>query len=160
MSDPAVFVGDVDREGVIHLDAPQRQRAYCKATLAGQSVDVIITPHGALKTRLQESGFHAMITPWAKSEGLNIDDLKRDLLREVFGEREAVNRITGVVSMALRQPHTSTLSRTQYSELIERTLDIAAGCGVLLEAPQEYRERKQLEAERAAKAAKKKRRAA
>lgn len=151
MGDPAVFVGDCDTEGVIHLEAPLRQRAYCKAKLAGQRVDVIITPAGELKTRLQESGFHAMITPWAQTEGLAIEDLKRDLLREIFGLREHVDRISGEVALLLREPHTSKLNRAKYSQLIERTLDIAAACGHVLEAPHEYRERKRREAERAEK---------
>lgn len=141
--DPAVFVGAVDADGRIHLDFPGQQRAYCRAKLAGQCVDVIVAPAGLLKTRLQEAGYHAMITPWAKSEGHRIDDLKRDLLRHIFGEQEHVNPITGEVTMVLREPHTSTLSRAKYSELIERTLEIAAECGVFLEAPNEYRRRKE-----------------
>ena len=147
--DPAVFLGTVDAEGRIALDFPQQQRAYCKRKLAGQCVDVIIAPQGELKTRLQECGFHAMIAPWAREEGHRIDDLKRDLLREIFGEREHVNPITGEVVLVLREPHTSKLSRTKYNELIERTLDIAAGCGHVLEAPHEYRERKAREAKKA-----------
>jgi hypothetical protein len=48
--------------------------------------------------------------------------------------------------MVLAEPHTSKLSRAQYAELIERTLEIAAECGVVLEAPQDYRERHEREA--------------
>jgi len=135
--DPAVFSGTVDNDGKIHLDFVAQQRAYCRAKLAGQCVDVIVAPQGAMKTRLQEAGFHAMLAPWAK-EGHRIDDLKRDILREVFGEREHTNPITGEITMVLREPHTSPLSRTKYSELIERTLEIAAECGVILVAPNEY----------------------
>jgi hypothetical protein len=58
---------------------------------------------------------------------------------------EHTNPITGEVTMVLREPHTSKLPRTKYSELIERTLDIAAGCGHVLEAPSEYRQRKERE---------------
>lgn len=150
--DPAVFLGTVDQDGAIHLDFPRQARAYCKRKLAGQCVDVIIAPQGVLKTRLQEAGFHAMIAPWARDAGINVDDLKRDLLRVIFGEREHVNPITGEVVLVLREPHTSTLTRTQYTELIERTLDIGAECGHVLEAPHEYRERKRREAARTAKA--------
>lgn len=138
-ADPAIFKGHVDNDGRVHLDRPTQQTAYCKSRLAGQCVDVIIAPEGTMKSRLQEAGFHAMITPWAKSEGHRIDDLKRDLLREIFGEIDHVNPITGEVRKELVEPHTSTLSRAKYSELIERTLEIAAECSVLLEAPQEYR---------------------
>lgn len=150
--DPAVFLGRCDDTGTIHLDFPAQQRAYCRARFSGECVDVIIAPHGAVKTRSQESGFHAMIAPWAKSEGHRVDDLKRDLLRAVFGEQEHVNPISGEVVMVLREPHTSALNRAQYSELIERTLEVAAECGVMLEAPHEYRERKVREARKAARA--------
>lgn len=143
--DPAVFAGHCDEEGRIHLDFPSQQRAFCRRKLANQSVDVIIAPHGLMKTRLQECGFHAMITPWAREEGHHIDDLKDDLLRAVFGEREHTNPLTGEIRMVLREPHTSKLSRGKYSELIERTLEIAAQCGVILEAPNEYKERKERE---------------
>ena len=150
-ADPSVFLGRVDLDGIIHLDAPQRQRSYCKAKMAGQCVDVIITPQGDLKSRLQESGFHAMVSPWAHESGQNITGLKRDLLGEIFGWREHVNVITGEVRMELREPHTSKLSRAKYSELIERSADIAAECGYVLELPHEYRERKEREAKKAAK---------
>lgn len=149
-ADPAVFTGQCDDEGKIRLEFPQQQRAYCKRKFAGKCVDVLIAEQGLMKSRLQESGFHAMITPWAKAEGHRIDDLKRDLLREVFGEIEHTNPINGEVSMVLREPHTSKLSRAKYSELIERTLEIAGECGVILEAPNEYRERKAKEARKIA----------
>ena len=147
--DKAIFTGTVDSEGRIHLDFPSQQRAFCKKKHAGEAVDVIIAPAGLAKSRLQESGFHAMISPWAREEGHRIDDLKDDLLRVVFGQMERINPITGEISMVLREPHTSKLSRAQYSELIERTLDIAAECGVILVAPNEYRERKEAEARKA-----------
>jgi hypothetical protein len=147
-ADPAVFAGRVDSEGKIHLEFPQQQRAYCKRKLADQCVDVMIAPLGLLKSRLQECGFHAMIAPWAKAEGQRPDDLKRDLLREIFGTVEYVSPITGDVALVLREPHTSKLSRAKYSELIERTLEIGADCGQILEAPNEYRERKEREAKK------------
>lgn len=144
-ADPAVFLGRVDAAGVIHADHSAQMRAYCKAKLADKCIDIILCEQGEMKTRLQEMGFHAMITPWAKAEGHAIEDLKRDLLLEIFGTREHVNALTGVVTLVLREPHTSKLSRAKYSELIERTLEIAAGCGHILEAPHEYRMRKERE---------------
>ena len=151
--DPAIFVATIDADGGIAFDSPTQQRAYCKRRLAGQPVDVLIAPQGHAKTRLQEAGFHAMIAPWAREEGHRIDDLKRDLLRAVFGEQEHTNPITGEVMMALREPHTSTLNRSQYCELIERTLNIGAECGVVLVAPNEYRHLKELAAKREARKA-------
>lgn len=140
--DPAVFPAVVDAAGHVVYDFPAQQLAYCKKQFADRCVDVTIAPQGHLKTRLQEAGFHAMITPWAKGEGHRIDDLKRDILRAVFGEQEHTNPITGEVSMVLREPRTSKLNRAQYSELIERTLELGAECGVILIAPNEYRARK------------------
>lgn len=151
--DAAVFVGKVDSEGRVALDFPAQQRAYCKAKLAGQCVDVIIAPQGHAKTRAQEAGFHAMITPWAREEGHRIDDLKRDLLRSVFGEMEHTNPLTGEVSMVLREPHTSKLNRAQYCELIERSMELAAECGVVLIAPNEYRELQEKARKKAARLA-------
>lgn len=152
-ADPALFAGYVDDEGKVHLDFPAQQRAYCRRKLARECVDVIIAPQGEMKTRLQEMGFHAMLAPWVQDGGYRIEDLKRDLLREIFGEQEHVNPITGEVTMVLRELHTSTLNRAKYSELIERTLEIAAECGVILEAPNEYKRRKEQEARKAAKRA-------
>lgn len=147
--DQAVFVGNVDAEGRIVLDFPGQMRAYCKRKLAGQSVDVIVAPQGHAKTRSQERGLHAMITPWAHGEGHRIEDLKRDLLRAVFGEQEHTNPITGEITMVLVEPRTSQLNRAQYCELIERSLDIAAECGVVLVAPNEYKEAKEAERKKA-----------
>lgn len=114
--------------------------------------DVVLTIEKARprKSRRQEQGFHAMIMPWAREEGHAIEDLKRDLLREVFGLREHVNRLTGEVELVLREPHTSTLSRQQYSELIDRTLEIASGCGFVLIPPEEWKAKRQPQAEAAA----------
>lgn len=151
-ADPAVFTGKVDDEGRIHLDFPAQQRAFCKKKLAGECVDVIVSQAGAMKSRLQEQGFHAMLQPWLKG-GMRPDDLKRDLLVQIFGHREHVNPITGEVELVPRELHTSTLNRAKYSELIEQTLQIAAECGVILEAPSEYRRRKEQEAKKKGRAA-------
>jgi hypothetical protein len=43
----------------------------------------------------------------------------------------------------LAQPHTARLTVSQFSELIERTLELAAEDGVWLEAPDEYTKRQQ-----------------
>lgn len=152
-ADPAVFLGTVDATGTIHLDFPAQQRAYCKARMAGQCVDVIVTLQGAMKTRLQEKGFHAMVKPWADGAPMRYDDLKQFLLAEIFGTMEVANPISGEIVLVLREPHTSRLNRAKYSELIERTLEIAADKGYILEAPHEYTARKDREAKQRRKAA-------
>lgn len=122
------------------LDEPG-YRSFVETLGEGEevAVDFADVAHVVPKTRKQEKGFHAMIAPWAKQEGHRVDDLKRDLLLEVFGEQEHLNPITGEVTMVLREPHTSTLTKAQYSELIERTLQIGAECGHTLIAPDEWR---------------------
>jgi len=150
--DQAVFVGTVEADGRVKLEFPSQMRAYCKARYAGQCVDVIIAPQGHAKTRAQEAGFHAMITPWARDDGHRIDDLKRDILRAVFGEQEHTNPLTGEITLVLREPSTSKLNRAKYCELIERTLELGAECGVVLIAPNEYKQMKERENRRQRKA--------
>lgn len=138
------FLGFVSETGTLTLDHLPAFRAYVRR-FAGKEVEIDIYERGASKTRRQERGFHAMVRPWALTEGWRIDDLKQVLLKEIFGTKEMVNPVTGEVTLVLREPHTSTLTKQQYHELIERTLEIAAGAGHVLEAPSEYRERKERE---------------
>lgn len=142
------FIGVVDDDGKLHWDFPTQVRAFI-ATLKGCEVEVEIREKRKKRTLDQNSGFHAMLTPWARDEGHNITELKRDLLGEVFGWSETVSPLS-----QNRMPliaHTSDLSVAQFSELIERTLDIAAGTGYVLEAPNEYTARKEHERKAAAK---------
>lgn len=87
------------------------------------------------RSAAQNDAFHAMIRPWAKEEGHDIDELKRDLLGIIFGWDESPLGESRVP----REPRTSTLTTAQFSELVERTVQIAAECGVVLQLPDEYR---------------------
>lgn len=87
------------------------------------------------RTPAQNDFFHAAIMPWAREEGHRIDDLKRDLLGIVFGWEDSPLREARVP----KKPHTSQLTKEEFSELIERTVEIAAECGVVLQLPEEYR---------------------
>ncbi len=142
------FDGFVTAQGKLTLDRPGMFKAFVAKKFTGCEVVVSVEDKALAKTRLQECGFHAMLKPWC-AEGHDIDVLKYALKKQIFGEKEAVDPITGEVTMVLRKPHTSTLTKAEYSELIERTLEIAAGCGVLLEAPSEYKDRKRREAKKA-----------
>lgn len=138
-----------DAEGNLTLHSPMKP--LIAATFgAGEEVTITIRAGEEPKTRRQEKGFHAMIQPWAKKEGHRIDDLKLDLLGEVFGWSEARSPLSG--RLMPNEMHTSTLSKKKYSELIERTLQIAAECGQILKAPDEYRMEKEAEARKRAKA--------
>ena len=155
MSDVPVFYAFVSEDGVLTMDHRVQFKAYYRRKFKGCEVAITIEDKAIAKTRLQEKGFHSCLKPWV-AEGHRIDDLKHFLLKEIFGTRESVNPITGEVVIVLAEPHTSKLSKAQYSELIERTLEIAAGCGVILEAPSEYKARKKAEQQRATRAGRKK----
>lgn len=86
----------------------------------------------------QNDGFWAMITPWAKEEGHDPDDLKRDLLGIVFGWSESPLSESRVPL----KPHSSMLTKDEFSELMNRTVEIAARTGVILTLPNEYNDSK------------------
>jgi hypothetical protein len=151
MRDTPLFIGmvtETEDGAKLLLDFPKQFRAYYRQ-FAGHEVVLTIEKKADAKTRQQEKGFHAMIAPWAKAEGHQIEDLKRYLLGEIFGYYEDESPLTG--ERLLREPSTSKLSKSQYSELIERTLEIAAWAGHVLEAPSEYRERTEKARKRAAR---------
>ena len=135
----AIFYGCI-RDGLLVLNERHLLRDAFRSWPNGP-VEVEIRPRRSRRSLAQSAGFHAMLTPWARDEGHNIDDLKRDLLREVFGTVERPNAVTGAVELDLAEPHTSGLDVAQFSQLIERTLEIAARCGYVLIAPSEWRER-------------------
>lgn len=95
------------------------------------------------RTAAQNDAFHAMITPWAKDEGHNVDELKRDLMGTIFGWEESPLGHTRVPM----KPSTSALTVDEFSFLIERTADIAADCGYVIQLPSEYKEAKWLPAD-------------
>lgn len=146
----STFLGFVDDTGKLSLDHQAAFRAYAKR-LAGNEVEIEIRKRRVRRSDRQNRAFHACITPWALSEGHDIEDLKDDLLREVFGLRETVNTLTGEVKHVLAEPHTSTLDTAKFAHLMERTVEIAARCGVVLELPGEFNARKQAEAKARAK---------
>jgi hypothetical protein len=146
------FLAFVDRDGTCTLDHPAAYRAFIRR-LAGEEVEIEVRKRRTKRSDRQNRAFHACITPWALQEGHNIEDLKDDLLREIFGEREVVNALTGEVRKVLAEPHTSTLDTAKFAHLMERTVELAAGCGVILELPDEFNARKQAEAKRARKQA-------
>jgi hypothetical protein len=124
------FDGFVEPDERIALDHPAAFRAF-KRLLVGEEVELSIRKRRTKRSDKQNRAFHACITPWSRDEGYPMDDLKRDLLIEVFGSREAVSPITGAVVL----------------------VEIAAECGVQLELPEEYKTRRRDEAKRRTRAA-------
>jgi hypothetical protein len=138
----STFYGFVhEQTGVFSLDPMESKkfRAFVAKKFSGQEIVIEVRPRRQQRSQLQNAGFHAMIQPWAREEGHAIDDLKLQLLTHVFGTKEVVNAITGEVVTMPKQLHTSTLTVGEFSELVEQTLIIAAECGVILVAPDEYR---------------------
>lgn len=112
----------------------RRQVAAFIASLPDGEVVVDIAEKSQRRTSSQNDGFHAMIDRWAREEGHDIDDLKRDLLGIVFGWEDSPLSETRTP----KRPHTSELTVEEFSELVERTAIIAAGQGVQLVLPSEY----------------------
>jgi hypothetical protein len=141
--------------GKLDLDFKSQFTAWV-SKLAGETgaeVGIFVFDKAWFKTRQQEKGFHAMIQPLSRETGWSMKALKQYFLGEIFGWEEIKGQ------RVLVEPSTSALNKRQYSELIERTMDIAVTDfdGFQLEAPSEYRERKERErlkeARKAAKAA-------
>lgn len=162
-SDVPIFLAWAHPTGKLDLDFPPQFKARVRelAGEKGAEVELIMTRAGQNKTRRQECGFHSMITPWARERGWEIDALKQYLLKRIFGTLEFVDPATGEITLVLAEPHTSKLTRRQYCELIERTLEIAAtDDGYYLTAPDEYRKAKEAALKQAAREARKREREA
>lgn len=140
------------KAGIV-MDYPSQVIAWAKklAGNTGAEIAVFLVDKAWFKTREQEKGFHAMIAPWARERGYRVDDLKVYLLGEIFGWTES--SVDG--SRCLVEPRTSKLPKKKYSELIEETLRIAAEKDdFYLEAPSEWKARKEKERKALAKQAK------
>jgi hypothetical protein len=132
-----------DDRMLLSPEHPEDVRKFLR-TLEGERLSFWIEKFIEQRTLRQIRGFHAMLAPWAKDRGHTVEDLKSDLMGEVFGWNEKVSPLTHRL-MPLR-PHTSTLNIEDYGHLIEQTLLIAAEDSYLLESPSEYRERKLMQA--------------
>lgn len=136
--------------GKLSLDFPTPFKKWIAklAGTTGAEVVLFVADKAWLKTRQQEKGYHAMIQPLCAAKGWPIADLKRYFLAATFGVTKSL--IDG--KEILVEPHTSDLSKQQYSELIERTLEIAAeDFDTWLEAPSEWKARKEQERKQAAR---------
>lgn len=143
MTEISVAATVMDDQGTIKTTVPFKP-LIARSFGSGEEVTITIRAGEEPKTRRQERGFHAMIQPWAKQGGHRIDDLKYDLLGAIFGWSAAKSPLSG--RMLPNELHTSKLSKKQYSELIEGTLEIAASCGFVLKAPDEWRQEQEAKA--------------
>lgn len=144
MADHEPHRGYIDAQGRMDWDAPAAVCAFLRVRFAGRRVEVRFCEEHGGKTKAQADGFHAMITPWARERGWAIDALKQWLLREIFGTVDFVHPRTSEVVEVLAEPHTSALTKAQYGELIERSMQLAAEAdGIVLTAPDEYRRQRE-----------------
>jgi hypothetical protein len=134
-----IFRGHLTAEGRLELDFPNVYRAYLRRFPADTELEVELRKRSTKRTLRQNSAFHALITPWAHELGVDPDDLKRDLLALTFGTKEVVSGITGEVRQVPVQPHSSHLTVPEFVQLMDRTMEIAAGCGYVMQAPEEHR---------------------
>jgi hypothetical protein len=156
-SDVPQFLGYAAPGGKWQVEFPTQVQAWCRHLAGDTGCNLIVTIVDAdsAKTRRQERGFHACISPWAKQKGWDADHLKQFLLARVFGTFVFIDPGTGEEFRILTEPHTSRLTKRQYSELIDRTMDIAAEDGVILIPPDEWRLIKATERRAAERAARK-----
>ena len=154
-SDVPEFLGYAAVGGEWKPDFPSQVAAWCRGLAGDTGAEIVITITRSedTKSRRQEKGFHAMVSPWARAKGWDLDTLKQWLLARVFGTHLFTDPTTGEVFQILAEPHTSKLTKRQYSELIERSIDIAAEDGVILIAPDEWRRMKEQERKQAARKA-------
>jgi hypothetical protein len=136
--------GFVDQAGKLTIGRLAAFKAYIRR-FAGEEVDVDVRKRGDKRSDRQNKALHGMLTPWSHDEGYPIDELKRDLLIAVFGSKEATSPVTGEIVLVPVKPHTSKLTVRDFVEFVDRAVEIAAGCGVMLELPHEYLERKERE---------------
>lgn len=138
--------------GRLTLDFPDSFKARVRE-LAGEKgapMQLRLVEDGQDKTRAQEMGFHAMVSPWAAHKGYSIDELKQWLLAEIFGTHFFPVPGTNDVIQVLAEPHTSKLTRRQYCTLIEESMRLAAERDdFYLVAPDEYRKAKEAAAKQA-----------
>jgi hypothetical protein len=140
---PSVFIGTCDMEGQIHLAFPMQQRAVCKRHLAGQCIEVEVRLQSSRRSDRQNRALWALLSPWAKARGWQVDELKDVMLGIAFGRIEHVMPLTGEITQVLAKPRSSRLNVVDFCHLIEEVLRVAAEDDYWLEAPDEYRKAKE-----------------
>lgn len=149
MSDPFVSSGDLDADGVLHLDLPRQQwQAIAKARFAGQRVDVEIRARKDKRSVRANAALHAGLTEWARHRGLVgaaatefIEAAKDDLLGLCWGYIVSQNLFTGEITKRLVEPHTASLSVEKFSELFEVAVMEAAKDGHIWTLPDDLKRR-------------------
>lgn len=148
MNAPVIFVGTGTDDGRIVYELPSKIRsAHVAKRFPGVVVEVEIREFQTKRTARQNRALWALLNAWAREGGHSPDDLKDDVMGEVFGWNETPSPITHRVTP--KRPSTSSLNVADFCHLIEEILRIAAECGVWLESPAEYRKAKEAAAKHA-----------
>ena len=133
MPDPLVVPGEVDADGVVHLDIPAAQhRAACRARFAGQRVDVEIRRRKSKRSLRQNAYWWGVVIPMlAEHCGYSGEEM-HDALKAKFLGREDLER--GL----MRIGSTAALSAADFAALVDRVVLWAAeDLGVIIPLPNE-----------------------
>lgn len=142
MSVTAIFPGDCDQRGRIAFDILAQVTAYCAKTFAGHRVDVEIRLRKAKRTDRQNRLLHRALGIWAREQGLDVEQLKDDLLKLCFGVLVRQDIFTGEIVTSLAKPHTAGLSVEEFSTLFDVAVVEAAKKGHIMELPEDYKARR------------------
>lgn len=159
MIDAKEFHGRLTANGQVIYDFPGVVAAYRKKLFA--STDGFVTaqfyPMRTKRSDRQNRALWVLLHAWCReaNQGWRPDDLKDAVMGIVFGHLEVTQPITGEIVKVLAKPHTSTLSVSEFCQVIEGILELAATSepSVFLESPDEYRKAKELAMKKQAKAA-------
>ena len=145
----STFHGFCDDAGKFTLDYPRAFTAYV-SRFKGEEVTIEVYKRRTKRSDKQNRAWHAALTPWADFLGYDIEELKDELLGIVFGYHEVTSPVSGEVRQVLAEPHSSRLDTQKFALLMERTVEIAAGTGFVIELPDEWKQRRPRERRRAA----------
>jgi hypothetical protein len=147
MADPFVSSGDLDADGVLHLDLPRKQwQAIAKARFAGQRVDVELRARKDKRSVRANAALHAGLQEWAHAKGLVgaaatdfVEAAKDDLLGLCWGYVVSQNIFTGEITKRLVEPHTANLSVEKFNDLFQVAVMEAAKDGHIWRLPDEFK---------------------
>lgn len=141
----------INPQGDLEFEFQGQQRAFCKRLGVGACVDVEIREHREKRSDRQNKAMWALLHEWCEQadQGWRPDDLKEAVLGEVFGRIEVTMPLSGEIRTVPAKPHSSKLSVSEFIQVIDAILELAAGQDIWLMAPDEYRKAKEEQGRRA-----------
>jgi hypothetical protein len=154
VAEPAVFTAVTDERGRIVPDYPAQYAALMRRRFpAGTCIEFEVREQATKRSDRQNRALWALLSPWARERGWQVDELKDVMLGIAFGKVEQTQPVTGAIVQVNAKPRSSKLSVHDFCHLIEEVLRVAAEDDYWLEAPDEYRKAKEQAQRKAAKAA-------